>query len=578
MAVSDTLRFPSARIFLMVMVFSLFVNLLMLTGPLYMLQVYDRVLSSRSIDTLLALSGLMVLLFAFMGIFDYIRGRILARHGLGWSSVSKDLSRAQGLGVDEASKMLRAGDVMARAFAHPGMAGLMDMVWVPLFIVALWMLHPFIALATVAGLFVSVFVAILGWVLSRSREKEMEQAMGKTQMFERKLVSDVSVLRAFGVWGERRAQWASVKDVGDASALSYQDRSMGWSSVLKTFRLIFQSAILGLGAYLAVTGVLSPGAMIAGSILAGRALAPVDQVLGGLPLLWKAREERKKLIESLEKVGEQPEAMTLETVEGVLEVSSVGVQESGSKPLLSGVSVAVRPGTCLGLFGECGSGKSILAKIMTGLWSPSVGSAMLDGILLHQIKERSRASFVRYVDDSTNLPSGRVLDIVRGFDDSISEQDVLEVTRSLGIHQSIVKLPNGYDERIEDGGLKISGSLRRALLLARAFVGAPSVIVLDMPELYLEADVLGAVMERLDGHVKAGGCAVLISSDLDVLRLVTHVLVLEQGRVAALGEILKVVDRYIQALKEGTAGLRVPSALKPAISRRMRSLEGGSDV
>lgn len=560
-----------------VVIFSFFVNAFMLTGPMYMLQVYDRVLSSRSIDTLVTLTILMAAIYVFMGVFDHLRSRILTRHGLQINSEIRDKAQKYKMPFDETRQTFNDGDLIARAFALPAMLGAMDVIWTPLFLIFLYMLHPYICLMTVAGLLISLALASASAISTKRHEKESQKASGGTQQVESELVRDVNTLNDLALWEELKQKWADLKQKTDATVLVQQDVQSGWSTSIKTFRLFFQSSVLGMGAYLAITGALSPGAMIAGSILAGRALAPLDQVISGLPLLFKARKAWNRTENFFEKqkdfVMEQNTVISQPHLDG----ANIILQNPGQKPILSNLNFSVEPGHCLAVLGDTGAGKTALTRLCAGVWAPTAGTVTLDGHTTHQLSDNVRKAHIGYLPQNTQLPTGSVIDACLGQNKSINPENVYETAKKLNVHEMLTELPDGYETQIKAGGHTLPMTVRRAILLVQAFVGDKKMIVLDDPSAHLPPQCILSVTQHIKELRKKGITFVLVTDNLDVLVTISHIMVLDKGRMTAFGEAVKVVDRYISAEKENTPNLNIPFALRAAMQRRVGS-NGGQHV
>jgi ATP-binding cassette subfamily C protein len=557
-----------------VFVFSFIVNMLMLTGPLYMLQVYDRVLSSRSIDTLIALTLLMGLLFLFMGVFDYIRGRILTRYGLLWSQATQDYVHKSSLKYEESKVILSDGDTVSRSYAHPSKIGTLDIVWSPLFVMFLYMLHPLLAAVTLFGMVLSLIITGISILRTKPLEEGVQEKMKTAISLENNLTKNYSVLESLASWEIVRQKWIDSKNSWETHSLHQQDTQSVWSTITKTYRLFFQSAILGLGAYLAVTGNITPGAMIAGSILSGRALAPMDQILSGLPLLIKAYTSKKKIKSLLKGKGPDLQGQTPSLNTGTLDVSNAYFQIPGQKPIIANLNFKANPKDCVAIMGETGTGKSVIAKILTGAWPATNGTVSLDGFITANITETARAKYIGFTPQDSHLPEGVLMDILKGYDTHISDEAVFAITKKMGVHTILSSLPNGYETLIQNQGNQLPMTVRRITLLVQAFVGDKKLIVLDDPAAHLPPHLITSLKELITDFITAGGTLILITDNLDLLTTVTHIMVLDQGRTVAYGEALQVVDTYIKAIQEGTPNITVPFALRMAISRRKANTQG----
>ena len=548
---------------------SFLVNLLMLTGPMYMLQVYDRVLSSRSLDTLLALSLIMAGLFAFMGVFDHLRGRALTRAGLLWSDAAQAWLAPRTLPLDQVRALTRETDNVTRAYAHPAAMGVLDILWMPLFLVALYFLHPLLAGVAVLGLVASLSIAAVSHAMAKSSEKTAMQAQTQTQALETGMLRDAGVLETLAATGAARQRWLDARTAGEDASLAHGDGTGAWQTTSKTFRLFFQSVLLGVGALLAVQGSLTPGAMIAGSILGGRALAPVDQLLSGLALLIKGKASRAVLLRAFQEPAPKTgEGAIPETPQARVETTGAAYAPQGRAPALRELRAGVQPGQCLAVFGPSGSGKSAALRVMSGAWTPTSGVVLFDGVPLSDWTESARARAVGHLGQDALLPEGTVAEIIKGFDNTLGDDAAIAAAKAAGVHEGIVALPKGYGERVEQGGHSLPYGLRRGLLRAQALRSGRSLIVLDDPTNGTDRRQKHDLEQHLKTHLENKGAVIMATEDVDMLRLSTHALVLDKGRTVAFGPIGKIVEAYATELAAHGDRNKIPTGLLPAVVRQ----------
>jgi len=374
-------RRESRNLYWAVGLFSFFVNLLMLTGPLYMMQVYDRVLGSRSEATLIALSILVVFLYGMMGLLDYVRGRVMARVGARFqasldkrvfdamirrSAVTSDPVAQTGLADLEAVQRLMASPVLTSAF---------DLPWTPIFIAGIALFHPWLGMLALGGGVVLISIAVCNQWLSRKPLQQANVSSHKASLLSEEIRTEAEMIQSMGMRGAAFDRWKVARDNALTETVGANDLGGGFSTLTKTLRLFLQSAMLGLGAYLVLQGDVTPGAMIAGSILLGRALAPIEQGLGQWAMVQRAFKGWDTLAELLSKVPEEQPRTALPKPKALLEVIGLAVVAPGEKrPQLRNVNFRVEPGQAVGVIGPSGSGKSTLARALTGAWLPgSIG-------------------------------------------------------------------------------------------------------------------------------------------------------------------------------------------------------------
>lgn len=552
---------------------SFLVNMLMLTGPLYMLQVYDRVLSSRSLDTLVALTLIMTILFVFMGLFDYLRARALARVGVLWNEASYIWLDERDTTLDTQRTMLHEAENLAKAYNHPAALGLLDIVWIPVFILALALLHPLMAWITVGGLAVSLLLAWIGHQINQTHEKTLNQAIQTRQSTEASITRDTTTLESLGRTTAAKKQWIEARLQAENAALTYGDSSGKWQTTSKTFRLFFQSLLIGVGALLVVEDALAPGAMIAGSILGGRALAPIDQLLSGLSLLLRAKTSRSILLQAFQEQAPQPNIGLVPTnPKGHLETSKAIYAPQGKPVVVRDLRFSVRPGQCLAVFGASGSGKSSALRLMAGVWKPTAGVVLCDGVPLSDWTESQRHQTIGYLGQETTLPEGTIGDIIKGFDADVSDDMAIQAAQMVGIHDHIIALPKGYAERVEAGGQYLPYGLRRGLFLAQALRGQRRILVLDSPENGLNLIQIAELHRFLRGHLEKGNTLILATENVDLLQLATHGLVLEKGQTIVFAPIFDVVQNYVKEFQKHQDRNKIPSGLLPPVMRKVRAM------
>jgi ATP-binding cassette subfamily C protein len=522
--------------------FSVFVNLLMLTGPLYMLQVYDRVLGSRSEATLIALSVIVTFLFLIMGVLDHVRGRILARVGarlqdrLDRRVFSAALRRLMVLPDDQvALAAQRDVEAVQRLWSSPVLPAIMDMPWTPLFIAAIFIFHPVLGYLSLAGGALIVIVALLNQI--RTREP-LAQATGAGMKADRAadlLKGEAETVRALGMTGAAFDRWQAARSVALAQGIAAADTGGAYASLSKTFRLFLQSAMLGLGAWLVLRNELSAGAMIAASILLGRALQPIEQAVGQWAIVTRAREGRHRLAQLLASIPEEAPRTALPRPRALIEVAGLTVVPPGeTQAVLRMVSFTLQPGQALGVIGPSGAGKSTLARALTGLWRPAAGKIRLDGATLDQYDPDVLGSYIGYLPQKVTLFDGTIADNIARLGRPDAEK-VVAAAQAAAAHEMILKLPEGYDTRVSAIGGRLSGGQIQRIGLARALYGDPVFLILDEPNSNLDNDgslALNAAIRRLK---EAGGSALIMAHRPAAIQECDLLLVLDDGTRRAFG-------------------------------------------
>lgn len=525
------------------MVFSIVVNLLMLTGPLYMLQVYDRVLGSGSEATLVALSALVIFLFLAMGVLEHSRSKVMAIVGARFQErldrrVFTAAMQRSSVAPNDPVAITSQRDLEAvRAFlGSPVLLALMDLPWTPLFLAALFIFHPMLGWLAVGGGAVLILVTVLNQLMSRGLQKEAGKTAIQAERMADQMKSEAETLQALGMSGAGFDRWQKARRLALERAIRVAGVSGGFGSLTKTFRLFLQSAILGLGAWLVLQSELSPGAMIAGSILMGRALQPIEMAVGQWAVAQKASEGWQRLSELLARIPGQPARMSLPRPKSLLESTGLTVTAPGEQvPLLRMVSFRLEPGQALGVIGPSGSGKSTLARALTGVWRPVAGKIRLDGATLDQYDPDVLGRLIGYLPQRIALFDGTIAENIARLDGQADSAKVVEAARKADAHEMIVRLPQGYDTRVSAAGGRLSGGQMQRVALARALYGDPALLILDEPNSNLDNSGSMALNTAIR-TIKAEGKSVLIMAHRPAaIQECDLLLVLEDGMRKAFG-------------------------------------------
>lgn len=524
-------------------VFSVVVNILMLTGPLYMLQVYDRVLGSRSEATLVALSVLVVFLFIAMGVLDHARGRVMARIGASFQAkldrrvFEAALRRSQQAPSDAAATAAQRDlEAVQRLWASPVLLALFDIPWTPLFIAAIFIFHPWMGWLAIGGGVILVITTIMNQRLTKVPLNRANNATIAAERISDNLKAEAEVVQALGMQSAGFDRWQKARGAALTQSLAAADMGGTFSILTKTFRLFLQSAMLGLGAWLVLRGELSAGAMIAGSILMGRALAPIEMAVGQWAVVQRAQEGWGRLAELFTRMPQEQPRTQLPRPKADLEAQNLTVVPPGeSYATLRMVNFRLEPGQALGVIGPSGSGKSTLARALIGAWRPAGGKVRLDSASLDQYEPDVLGSYIGYLPQRVTLFEGTIAENIARLQGQPDGLKVVEAAKKAAAHDMIVKLPDGYDTRVSALGGRLSGGQIQRIGLARAMYGDPVIMVLDEPNSNLDNE--GSIALNLAiRSMKAAGCAILIMAHRPAaIQECDLLMVMEEGPRRAFG-------------------------------------------
>lgn len=544
------------RPFVVAGAFSAGISVLMLTGPLYMLQIYDRVLSSGSVPTLVGLFVIVVALYAFLGLYEFLRARILSRAAYRFDALTGETAFAQALEDGESGKggaSIRDIEVLRGFLSGPAIRALFDAPWLPVFLVAVFVIHPWLGYLTLTGAGVVVALALVNqWLTQGPTSRAMRLDAAERGFFHQAL-RNAETVRALGMRGALTARWRAAHETGLAAAQSGGDRSDVISAVSKAFRMFLQSALLTAGAYLALRQEISAGMIVGASILAGRALAPVDQVIGQWRSFSRALEAHRRLGAHFDGMTEQKPRIALPAPSGAVRLSKVtklmpgGVQH-GRARILELVSFELEAGDVLGVIGNSAAGKSSLARILVGVWTPDGGEIRLDGATMDQWDPDVLGRSVGYLPQYVDMLPGTVAENISRFEDRAKEDDIIAAARAAGVHEMILSMADGYATRVGMPDQPLSGGQIQRIGLARAIYRLPRLIVLDEPNAHLDAhgdETLTATIR----YLRQAGCTVVVMAHRPgVLAEASKVLILHKGKVAQFGpreEIFRLAMRSV---------------------------------
>ncbi|MBB5760659.1 type I secretion system permease/ATPase [Methylorubrum rhodesianum] len=519
------------------------INVLALTGSFYMLQVYDRALPSGSLPTLVGLSILAVGLYLAQGLFDVLRSQILVRLGAQFDRRVAPLAQRVGIdmprfGFSTAEAMERGRDVdTVRGFlGSPGLVALFDLPWVPVFLVFVYMLHPYLGALTVAGAVVLALLTILAELLTRRWTGATQQAVVARNAIADSNARSADVLKAMGFADRAVDRYRRANDEHLDLQTRTTDISGTFGAIARVLRMILQSAVLGLGAYLVIGGELSAGAIIAASITSARAMAPIDQAIGNWKVILAARTAFRRLKETVIALAAVEPPMPLPPARRSLRVGQITVAAPGTgRVLLSDVGFELKAGEALGVIGPSGGGKTTLGRALTGIWPLLRGSVRLDEADLPQWDEASLGRMIGYLPQEVCLLDATVEENISRLAEDADPALVVAAAQAAGVHEMILRMPDGYKTELGPLGTALSGGQRQRIALARALYGSPFLVVLDEPNSNLDAEGEAALAAAIHGVRARGGVAIVIAHRPSVLAAVDVVAVIQDGKLTAFG-------------------------------------------
>lgn len=532
--------------------FSFVMNLGLLVSPIYMMQIYNRVLPTQSTPTLYALTALACFLIAIMAVLEYIRSRILIQISVRLDKTMNDrvlhatfMNTLQGSSPGSAQPM-RDLDTVRQFVGGNGTLVFFDMPWTPILIAAIYLCHPMLGIITTVGAVILFLFAAINELATRRPLEESNQKSTGVIGFIGGSLRNAEALHAMGMFENLRRHRSPERDDVLYLQTIASNRASLLAAISKAFRQILQIALLGVGAYLALQSQITAGEIIAASLIAGRALAPLEATISTWKQFVGATGAFRRLRELLKDVPAPERRTSLPQPRGLIEVEGLDAAAPGrDAPILQDINFTIEPGSVVGIVGASGAGKSTLARLLVGAWQPSAGKMRLDGADIHIWNRDELGPSIGYLPQDIELFEGTIAENIARFGSKDSEM-VVSAAKRAGAHNLIARLPEGYDTKIGHGGVALSGGQRQRIGLARAMYGNPSLIVLDEPNANLDQDGERALMEAVTAMREAGTTVIIVSHKAGILDLADRLIVLNEGKLLAVGPRRDILHRLVQ--------------------------------
>ena len=540
-------------------------NLLMLTGPIFMLQVYDRVLPSRSGATLVGLGIIALVMFAFQGLFDSLRGRILLRIGRSLDQrigprVFSVLLRSEPSGDHDGLQSIRDADSIRGFMSGSGLAAVFDLPWMPLYVGVCFAFHPAIGAAVLGGVVLLCGMTFLSEMLTKGPTAELTVLAGGRRDIAGTTRRNAVLVGALGMRGRMAEIWSQRSERYLSAQQNLGDTTSGLGAATRTMRTILQSGVLALGAWLVINQQATGGVMLASTILTIRALAPVESVIANWKGFVAARQAWHRLDEAFAKTPDAEPRTPIPPPRRELSLAGVGlVAPRGQNLVVADVSFAIQAGTALGVVGPSGSGKSSLGRALVGAWQPARGVIRLDGATLDQWSPDVAGAFTGYLPQDVELFDGTIAENIARFQADPHPVALMKAAAAAGVHDLVLRLADGYETQVGEGGILLSGGQRQRIGLARALYGEPFLVVLDEPNANLDTQGEQALTQAIVDVRRRGGIVVVIAHRPSALVAVDRLLVMNEGRVQDFGPRDEVLGRL------GAAPFAKPAAAPPAV-------------
>lgn len=547
-------------IFIHAWLFSFLINLLLLVSPLYMLQVFDRVLSSQSKDTLLMLTLGALFALLVMAVFEMLRSRLLVQAGVAIDALLSEpvflemLRRSVGTGGDSSASELRDVYTLRQFLTGNAALAVFDAPWAPLFLLVIFIMHWALGVTALLGILAIIALAIWDERTTRKQLLQANRLSRDSTRFSNMAVRNGEAVNALGMQSAMTARWRGLSDEVIRLQTGASNQAAMIVSLSKFLRIFVQVAMIGVGAYLIIEQNLSAGVMMAATIILGRAMAPIELAIGSWRSLVDARGSYDRLSGFFAGMTETGKALELPPPLGALSVEKVVFSPAGAvAPVLKGVTFSLAVGESVGIVGPSAAGKSTLARVLAGIWTPQGGNVRLDGGDVHLWPREQLGRFIGYLPQDVELFSGTVAENIArmGNPGEVSRQ-VIEAAEMAGAHEMILRLPAGYETEIGEGGAALSGGQRQRIALARAMFGNPCMVILDEPNASLDSEGEQALMEAVRKLKERHATVLMITHKPSLLANVDRILVLRNGLVELIGPRNDVLAKLIPPVMPNT--------------------------
>jgi ATP-binding cassette subfamily C protein EexD len=556
--------------------FSLFINVLLLAPSLYMLQVYDRVLTSSSESTLLMLTLILVFLFLVLGLLEWLRSQILIVTStrldqlLGGRVFEAVFAQSLASGGKLASTQPLSDLLQLRQFlTGQGLFAFFDAPWLPLYITVMFLFHVYFGVVAVISVVILITLAVWNELATRNPLEQANRVAAEASQLTQRQLRNTEVIEAMGMLARLRARWQQKQTTLLALQGAASRQSGLITAMTRTYRLTIQSLILGLGAYLAIRKEITPGLVIAGSILLGRALAPLDQMIGTWRSSLTARGAYQRLGRLLDTLPPREPPLPLPAPKGEIRLEQAVIVPPGAlAPVIKGANLLIEPGIQVAIIGPSAAGKSTLARAILGLYRPVKGSVRLDGAELDRWDREPLGQYIGYLPQDVELLDGSISENIARFG-TIDAEKVVAAAQAAGIHEMILRLPEGYETRLVGGGTVLSAGQQQRLGIARALYGDPQVIILDEPNANLDQEGDAALLNTLAALKQKGRTVIVITHRNHMLNQVDRILLLLEGQIALYGPR----EQALAALRQSAAkSPAAPAGLPRTAAVTLRSI------